>query len=141
MSLSIITGFISGIFKPAAKLIDDLHTSEEEKLVMKAKLMEIEKASLSKAMDLEGQIIEAKKEIIVAEAKGSWLQRSWRPVLMWVIILIIANNFVLAPYLNAFMGWSIMLELPAQLYSLLTVGVGGYVAGRSAEKVVDKWKK
>lgn len=139
--LGIITDFIGSIFKPATELIDNLHTSEEEKLMLKAKMLEIEKETINKAVDLETKIVEAKKEIILAEANGSWVQRSWRPILMWVIIVIIANNFIFAPYLNAIFGWSVMLELPNALWSLLTVGVGGYVVGRSGEKIVTKWKE
>ena len=33
------------------------------------------------------------------------------------------------------------LELPEQLWSLLTLGVGGYIVGRSCEKTIDKWKE
>ena len=34
-----ILSFIGEIFKPAAKLIDDLHTSDEEKLTLKINLL------------------------------------------------------------------------------------------------------
>ena len=34
--------FLSGVFKPLAQLVDDVHTSEEEKLNIKQKLAELE---------------------------------------------------------------------------------------------------
>lgn len=80
-------------------------------------------------------------DIILAEARGeSWLQRNWRPLLMLTCIAIIANNYVLYPYLKAMFGWGVALELPEALWELLKIGVGGYVVGRSIEKGLDVWK-
>jgi hypothetical protein len=143
VSLALITGFVSRIIGPVASLIDDLHTSDEEKLIMKAKLMEIEKDTIAKAIDFESELINAKKDIIVAEAKGqSWLQRNWRPLLMMVCITIIANNYIIFPYIQLFFPeHAVMLELPNELFSLMSIGVGGYIVGRSGEKIVTKWKQ
>ena len=78
----------------------------------------------------------------LAEAKSeSWLARNWRPLLMLIVGMIIANNYLLVPYANAFFNWGILLELPDALWTLLTIGVGGYTVGRSAEKVAGKLKK
>ena len=143
MSLALITGFVSNIIGPVASLIDSLHTSDEEKLIMKAKLMEIEKDTISKAIDFEETLINAKRDIIVAEAQGeSWLQRNWRPILMLVCVIIVANNYIVFPYLHLVFPESVMmLELPDWLWKLMMLGVGGYIAGRSGEKIVDNWKK
>ena len=79
--------------------------------------------------------------IILAEAQGeSWLQRNWRPLLMLVCIAIIANNYVLYPYMRAIFGWGVALDLPEALWELLKIGVGGYVVGRSVEKGIDLWR-
>jgi len=83
--------------------------------------------------ELEGQI-----QIILAEARGGWLQRNWRPMLMMVCILIIFNNYVLFPYLSMFTEKAVMLELPGGLWALLNLGVGGYIGGRTAEKIFKK---
>ena len=82
-------------------------------------------------------------EIVLAEAKSQhWLTASWRPLLMMVAIAIIAMNYLVFPIIA--IGYpTIMnhvLELPDQLWNLLTLGVGGYIVGRSGEKMVDKWK-
>lgn len=86
---------------------------------------------------LKGQI-----EIIVAEAKGdSWIQKSWRPILMLTIVGIVANNNLIAPWANAF-GLNLpILPLDPELYTLMTVGVGGYIVGRTGEKAVKAWKQ
>jgi len=79
-------------------------------------------------------------KIILAEASGNWIQRSWRPLLMMVIVVIIANNFILVPWLSIFTDKVAILDLPAELYTLMTVGVGGYIGGRTVEKGVKTWK-
>jgi predicted MFS family arabinose efflux permease len=82
--------------------------------------------------------LEAKKEIIVAEAKGGWLQKNWRPILMLSIVAIVVNNYIIYPYLSMFTEKVTMLDLPKQLWNLMLIGVGGYVTGRSGEKIAGK---
>jgi len=83
--------------------------------------------------ELEGQV-----QIILAEARGGWLQRNWRPMLMLVCIMIVFNNYVLFPYLSMFTVKAVMLELPGGLWALLNLGVGGYIGGRTVEKIFKK---
>lgn len=82
-------------------------------------------------------------EIVLAEANSqNWVTSSWRPLLMLVAIAIIAVNYLVFP-LVAIVYPEISehtLVLPDQLWNLLTLGVGGYIVGRSGEKMVDKWK-
>lgn len=86
--------------------------------------------------------IKAQSSVIVAEAKGdSWLQRNWRPMLMTLFGFIVFNNYVLYPYLSLFWEQAPVLEIPGPLWGLLKIGVGGYVVGRSSEKIVDKVKE
>jgi hypothetical protein len=55
--------------------------------------------------------------------------------------IIIANNYIIYPYLSSFMENAPMLEIPPDMWDLLKIGLGGYVVGRSAEKAVTVWKK
>lgn len=89
----------------------------------------------------DASVIEQQVKVILAEAQGSWLQRNWRPILMLSIVAIVVNNYILFPYANLFGVQAVILELPPELFTLMTVGVGGYVAGRSAEKVMQEYKK
>ena len=82
------------------------------------------------------KLLDAQMKVIVTEASGSWLQRNWRPLLMLMTIVIIFNNYVLFPYLSIFTDKVTILTLPDGLWKLLVVGVGGYVLGRSGEKVI-----
>ena len=83
----------------------------------------------------------AKSNIIKAEAESKhWLTATWRPALMWICIIVIANNYIIAPFANAIFGTSLSLSIPDPMWNLLTIGVGGYIAGRSGEKIAQKWK-
>lgn len=80
-------------------------------------------------------------KIVLEEAKSAnWLTAAWRPLLMMVVILIIACNYLIFPIVRIFYPEMISLELPQELWQLLTIGVGGYVVGRSGEKMIDTWK-
>ena len=112
-----------------AKVIDDVHTSDEEKLQLKAKMFELEGALAAKVMDYESKLIENKAKVITAEAQGaSWMQRNWRPITMLTFLgLVVADTFGLTEF-----------RLSTEAWDLLKIGLGGYVVGRSAEKIVPK---
>lgn len=86
-------------------------------------------------MGIQSTLIQAKSSIIIAEAQGqSWIQRSWRPITMLTFVTIIANNYIIVPYARSF-GLDVpMLDIPPGMWSLLTVGIGGYIGARSYEK-------
>lgn len=85
--------------------------------------------------------IQAQAEVVKAEIQGtSWLQRSWRPILMLVIVCIVANNYLVYPYLSMFTDKATILTLPDHLWNLMSIGVGGYIVGRSGEQIVKRWK-
>lgn len=81
------------------------------------------------------QELKAAASIIEAEAKAGWFASSWRPLLMYVLIFILVWNYVIGPVIKIFMGAVITFELPGDVWSLLQIGLGGYVIGRSAESV------
>jgi len=135
-----ILSFIGQIFEPAAKLVDDLHTSGEEKLALKAKLLEIQTGVITKSIELEKASLEARSSIIMAETQSdSWLTKSWRPILMLSLAAsVLAYWFGLTPTDPATGLSTIPLELANRMFSLVQIGVGGYVASRGAEKIVPK---
>lgn len=116
------------------KVIDHLSV---DKTVQEQLRFEVTQALIS----ADSSVIEQQVKVILAEAQGSWLQRNWRPILMLSIVAIVVNNYILFPYANLFGVQAVILELPPELFTLMTVGVGGYVAGRSAEKVMQEYKK
>lgn len=122
-----IFSFISNIFKPAVDLVDTLHTSEEEKLTLERELRKVENAFSTKILDYESQLLKSRSEIIQSEATGhSWLQRNWRPLTMLTfLILVVCDSFDLLAF-----------RLADEAWMLLQIGLGGYVIGRSAEKII-----
>jgi len=120
---------LSGLVEPVAKLIDDIHTSDEERLVIKSELFKMQSTLVSQVLDYEAKIVEAKSSIIVAEAQGqSWLQRNWRPITMLTfLVLVVADVFGVTTF-----------RLSGEAWLLLQLGLGGYVVGRSAEKIVPQ---
>jgi hypothetical protein len=95
------------------------------------------KAQITLAAMNEGRAeLEGAVKIITAEAQGeSWLQRNWRPTVMLTL-----TGLVVAHWL----GWTAP-NLPEDqvlmLLDIVKIGLGGYVVGRSAEKVVREYKK
>lgn len=84
------------------------------------------------------EIAKIQSTVLTTEMQGNWLQRSWRPLLMLMIMLIIMNNYILFPYFPEKLE---MLELPNHLWEILKLGLGGYVVGRSVEKAVKIYKQ
>jgi len=82
------------------------------------------------------------RDVVVAEAKSEhWVTSAWRPLVMIMFAVMIGNNYIIAPYLDAIFGTSVMFDMPDQAWNLLSVGLGGYVVGRSAEKTMKEYKK
>ena len=131
-----VLSFLGDLISPITSLIDSLVTTDEDKGKLRNALASIENGMKAKVLDYETRLAEYRANIIIAEAKGkSWLQRNWRPALMAVFGLIIANNYILAPYLEAMFGWKVVLTMPDPLWDLLKIGVGGYIVSRGGEKI------
>jgi len=93
-------------------------------------------------LDHEQTAQQVARDVVVAEAKSEhWITSAWRPLVMIMFAVMIGNNFIVAPYLDAIFGTSVMFDMPEQAWNLLSVGLGGYVVGRSAEKVMKEYKK
>lgn len=108
----------------------------------KDKANELEAKIKNKLLSLEQEVITAQRDVIVAEANSqSFLARNWRPIMMLTFVFIIANNYIFFPYISLFGGEAIKLEIPEDMWSLLKIGVGGYVMGRSGEKMVESYAK
>ncbi len=122
--LPVVTTIVSKV----ADLIDQ--KVEDKDLANKLKA-EIQTDILTKEYSRIERELDAQKAIIVAEATGhSWLQRNWRPITMLVFVYIIAHNYIIAPLFGLQ-----ELAIPPDMWSLLKIGLGGYVIGRSVEKV------
>lgn len=136
-----VFSIIKDVIKPVGDIIDNVSTTEEERLEAQAKLAAVTKDIEIKMLDYASSLADNRTKVILAEAQGSWLQRHWRPLLMLIAIIIIGNNYILFPYVSAFTDKVQVLELPSGLWTLLTTGVTGYIVGRSGEKISQNIKK
>lgn len=111
------------IIAAVAGLLDKLIPDPQAAAQAKLELFKMQQQGM--LAELQGAV-----QIIVAEASGNWLQKSWRPLLMiWFAGLIGARWF----------GYSAPNLAPDEymkLWDIVQLGLGGYVIGRSAEKIV-----
>ena len=127
-----ITDLIAGIFKPAAELIDELHTSEDERLQAKTHLLDVQAAAMQRVFDYESQALQAKASIVQAEAQSEhWITATWRPITMLTFLTLAVGDS---------MGW-LPNPLRDEAWMLLQIGLGGYLVARSGEKIVNTVKK
>ncbi|HAO02949.1 MAG TPA: hypothetical protein DCQ42_14835 [Halomonas sp.] len=133
--MNLVAKALSAITGPLFGVIDKAVTDKDEANRLKSEIQ-------SQLIESQDSLLKAQMQIILAEAQGeSWLQRNWRPLLMIVIVAVIANNYLLAPYLGAIFGVGLQLDLPERLWDLMTIGVGGYVTGRTVEKGISSWQQ
>lgn len=122
--LNFLTGNVIG---KIGEVIDELFTSDEERINAKNKIFEV-----IRQKELELQKMQT--DIIIAEAKGNWLQRSWRPILMLAFGFIVIYVKFLAPLFDLKIP-----ELENEFWNLLQLGIGGYVIGRTGEKMMQSY--
>lgn len=122
--------------------IDKIFTSDDERLKAKNLLEQVRnelKTTLIKAMS---EVIQAKKDVIITEMGGSSLQRNWRPMLMLLFGFIIANEYIISPYVQVLFDTTLPVKpITEDMWAVLKLGIGGYISGRSIEKAVQLWKQ
>jgi len=130
-----LLGAIGPIAKIALGVIDKSVTDKDLKEKLKSQIT-------LQMLDNNSKELQSAASIIKAEASSQhWLTATWRPALMWICIIVIFNNYILLPFANIIFGVSVELSIPDPMWNLLTIGVGGYIAGRSGEKIAENWKK
>jgi len=120
-----ILSFLGGAIKPIVGLIDELHTSDEERLNLKLAITTLHNSMAERSLDYESKLVEARSSIIIAEAQSPiWITAAWRPITMLTFVgLIVWSQFT-------------GMDIPPDLWFVIKLGLGGYVGGRSAEKIV-----
>ena len=115
---------VTAVLDVGGKLIDRLWPDPTQKAQAQIALLE---------MAQRGELAEltSRAEIVKTEAASEhWLAANWRPILMLTFgALIVARWF----------GWAAPNLSEAEylkLWSIVELGLGGYVIGRSAEKII-----
>lgn len=105
------------------KVVGNLFPDPTEKAKAEAEVMR-------QLLTAQSEIEKAASEIIRTEAASEhWLAANWRPLTMLIFVaLIVARWF----------GWAapnLSQEEYIKLWSIVEFGLGGYVVGRSVEKI------
>ena len=127
--IGVIGAIAKPILAPIFGLIDKAVVDKDEALKIKSELegavVEIQKVTLEGARD-----------IVIAEAQGeSWLQRNWRPMFMVFLMFFIGSSVIAGAFgygAEVKAGWD---AIPQPAWTLSQIGLGGYIGGRTVEKV------
>ena len=123
---------IAGIFKPAAELIDELHTSEEERIKQQRRLLEIQAMVLDSSLQYEKEMMTSRAEIINSEAKSEhWITATWRPITMLTFLALAVGDSL----------GLLQTPLRDEAWTLLQLGISGYIFSRGAEKVIKEVRR
>jgi hypothetical protein len=129
--VNMVTGLMAG---PVNKVLDALVKDQELRRKLEADLQ-------GRLTDHLGKSQELAQAVVLAEVQSEhWLTRSWRPVLMLTLLGFIVMVGLVIPLLDAVWGAPVAFNprwqaLPAPFWDFLSVGVGGYIGGRTLEKV------
>jgi hypothetical protein len=124
---------ISAAFDIGGKLIDRLWPDPTERDKAKLRLMEMQQTGELAILAANSELSKAAASIVKAEAEsGGFLASSWRPITMLVFVGLITARWF---------GWAAPDLSQAEylkLWDIVQLGLGGYVIGRSVEKIVPQ---
>ena len=126
MLSKIFSGGAADLIKNVGGVIDNLHTSAEEKLVAEQKIKDM---IMGYEAEMQKQVTERWK---MDMSSDSWLSKNIRPlVLVFLVVATVLLIFIDAGAINFKVQdkWTDLLQLV-----LITV-IGAYFGGRSIEKV------
>ena len=106
-------------------IVNRLSLSSAEKKQLETELVQSVNATLDETNRQSAALIET-------EMKGIWLQRAWRPIVM----LTLTGVVVIGVFADVR-----ILDSGSPFWDLLQLGLGGYVIGRSAEKITGTYFK
>jgi hypothetical protein len=85
----------------------------------------------------DGQAVTAAATALQAIlTQGIWIEKVWRPLLMFILMGIIFSYWFLGyipPYFNA-----PMTPMMQEIFGLLKIGLGGYIPCRTIEKIAQQ---
>lgn len=128
-----LASLFPGIIDIFKRLIPDKAAQDQATI----ELQKLANEAVAQQAQADAAKIESSSKVVVAEiTNGNWMAANWRPCLMFLFMGLIFNQFFLIPILKMF-GLHIDIPLlPDQGWNLLEIGLGGYVVGRSGEKIM-----
>lgn len=126
---------LGGVFDGVAKIVGTFKMSPADRAKLQQSLFELQLKANQQALDYEARRVAESAKTIRAEANSDhWLAASWRPIVMLALTGLIALHWL-----------GLTTDLPddqiLSLFQLVKIGLGGYVVGRSGEKIAREWKR
>ena len=120
--------FLAPGIKAIGGILDEYIESPEEKKQAQLKFLQLSDAMKKRADDYEQTLMEKKGDIIAWEARSTnFITSAWRPITMLCLVFtVMAHTFGLTPP---------GVELDPEFWPTIQMGLGGYLGGRSVEKV------
>lgn len=128
---NLVGGLMGG---PISKILDAYIHDVELRRKLEADLQ-------AKLVDHLGREMALEQSIILAEINSdSWLTKTWRPLLMLSFLGFLGFVGLALPLADLIAGHTLPFNprwgaLPPEFWNFLSVGIGGYVGGRSLEKI------
>ncbi len=136
--VAMITNIVAGLMGgPVSKILDAYIKDTELRRKLEADLQTQIIAHLGREQGLE-------QSIILAEIQSDgWITRSWRPLLMLSLLGFLGFVGLILPLADLIAGHTLPFTprwnaLPDGFWDFLSVGVGGYIGGRSLEKIASQ---
>lgn len=133
--MTLIANLVSGLMAgPLTKVLDAYIKDTELRRKLEADLQ-------ARLVEHLGREMALQQSVVLAEiASDSWLTKSWRPLLMLSLLGFLGFVGVILPLADMLAGYPLPFHprwaaLPPEFWDFLSVGVGGYVGGRSLEKI------
>jgi hypothetical protein len=129
VGINLLGGLVSKVLPSATKLIDEMHTSGEEKLAAKQKLEEL---LVSAEQSAQKEVTERWNADMQS---GNWLAANIRPM----TLIFLTTVFAILSVTDGNIGEFAIGDAYKPIYQTLLLTVyGAYFAGRSIEKIKGK---
>jgi hypothetical protein len=131
MAAKLAVGLVNG---PLMKIIEAHVADQALRRKLAAEMEQQVLAHLTRSAEL-GQAV------VMAEVQSEhWLSRSWRPMLMLLLMGFLLLAGLVLPLADVIAGGPVPFQprwnmLPQGFWDFLAIGMGGYIGGRSLEKV------
>ena len=128
MAISLSLQKNKDMMKPLTTLINAIGETVDRLTLPAREKRQLEAELTEKLQTHVEKLAEEQSSVLREEARGNWLQRSWRPLVMLTFAtIILTGTFVSLP----------ILADTSRFWDLLEIGLGGYVIGRGGEKILQ----
>ena len=130
--IDILTGPVKAVIQGANDILGKFIASPEQKLEAQLAFQKLQQDMMTEVLKAQADFAAQQASVINTEANGhSWLQRNWRPIFALTLVAIIFFNYLYAPIFHV-----AVLPTPDRMWDLMELCLGGYIGGRTVEKVV-----